>query len=120
MANRWRWDGDMTPESLGQVDEGIKRAMVAAAGRVAPQAEAWMKINARWNDQTGNARNGLGAQAFANSKGVRIVLYHQVPYGIWLETRWDGRYAVVAPATQKFALELMDMVSRLAFSPGSH
>jgi len=26
-----------------------------------------------------------------------IWIFHTVPYGIWLEVRWEGRYAIISP-----------------------
>lgn len=60
--------------------------------------EAYIKTNAPWTDQTGNARNGLfvrvdsefmrsgGGQFSVGGQTFRLVLGHSVPYGIWLET----------------------------------
>lgn len=117
-SGQFTWEGDFNGQAVGSLDRKVKRAMVAVAGRYAPKAEAWMKTNARWTDRTGNARNGLGALAFSDANHVAVVLFHQVPYGVWLEVRWDGRYAVIEPAIQKFAPEMMAMVARLAFSRG--
>lgn len=113
------FDGGTTYAQLGGLDNKVRRAMFAAAGRTAPQAEAWMKTNARWIDHSSNARNGLGARALGNSNRIAVVLYHSVPYGIWLEVRWDGRYAIIEPAIAEFGPKLMAMVQRLAFGKGS-
>lgn len=117
MPNRSRihWSGDLRVENFRAAERSVQRAMVAAASRTAPQAEAWMKSNATWQDQTGNARNGLGAQSVIAPNHVAVVLYHSVPYGIWLEVRWDGRYAIIMPAIEHFAPRMMALVAALAF-----
>ena len=89
------WEGELLVRNISQLDRKIKRAMVAAAGRTAAQSEGWMKSNARWTDRTGNARNGLTARAQTGDDSVSVVLAHSVPYGIYLELRWDGRYAII-------------------------
>ncbi len=114
----FRWEGDLNEQRLQQIGPNIKRAMVAAAGKTAPEAEAWMKENARWTDRTGNARNGLGADVRVSSNKVAVIMYHSVPYGIWLEIRWDGRYAVIGPAVERFAPRMVDLVAKLAFKKG--
>jgi hypothetical protein len=119
VANQFRWEGDLNEQRLQQIGPHIKRAMVAAAGKVAPEGEAWMKANAKWTDRTGNARNGLGGDVRVTKNSVAIVFYHSVPYGIWLEVRWDGRYAVIRPAVERFAPRAMELVARLTFSGGS-
>lgn len=69
-----------------------------ASQSMAPEVENYMKSNAPWNDQTGNARNGLFARAYSEGDETGIVLGHSVDYGIWLEVRWSGRYAIIEPA----------------------
>ena len=66
----------------------------------APRVESYMKTNASWTDRTGNARNGLAARAYREGKEAGIVLYHQVPYGIWLEVANSGRYAIINPTIE--------------------
>jgi hypothetical protein len=89
----------------------------------ARNCEADMRSNAPWEDQTGNARNGLFAKRFGSSRGggernargqflsagdtFGIVLYHSVPYGIFLETKWSGRYAVILPTVAKHGPSVM-------------
>ena len=109
------WEGDLTEQRVQQIGPRIKRAMVAAANRTAPQAESYMRSNAPWTDRTGNARNGLRAQVVVDTNSVAIVLHHSVPYGIWLEVRWSGRYAIIEPTIQQYAPKFVDMVARLAF-----
>lgn len=73
----------------------------------------YMRSNAKWTDRTSNARQGLfakyqGGQSLTfynvakggatNDKATwSIVCYHTMPYGIWLEVRWDGKYAIIYP-----------------------
>jgi hypothetical protein len=57
----------------------------------APQVSSYAKTHAPWEDQTSNARNGLDAKTYRDGLTQGIVLFHQVPYGIWLEVRWDGQ-----------------------------
>ncbi len=100
----------------GNLRNGPKRVQDAAwstAQVMSPRVEAYMKLNAPWKDQTGNARNGLAARAYQDKKDIGIVLFHQVPYGIWLETRWDGAYAIINPTIDEMGPEVMRMYERL-------
>lgn len=108
------WSGDLTTKA-NQFGPKVKRAMVTAAKAIEPQAEAHMKSNAPWNDITGNARNGLKAQTVISTNGVAILLFHQVPYGPYLETRWSGRYQIINPTIEIYAPQLIDLVAELAF-----
>lgn len=74
----------------------------AAVGLVFDHAEAdaetRMRTNAPWKDRTGNARNGLMAKHdFTPMVIHQLTLYHTMPYGFWLEVRWNGRYAIIGP-----------------------
>jgi hypothetical protein len=60
------------------------------------KVESYARTNAPWTDRTGNARNGLRAVPFHESPIAHgITLFHSVPYGIWLEVRHEGRYAII-------------------------
>lgn len=91
----------------------VKRAAWAAAESMAPEVENYMKLNAPWTDQTTNARNGLAARAYQEGNETGIVLYHQVSYGIFLETRWSGRYAIINPAIEAMSPKVMNRFERL-------
>lgn len=90
-----------------------KEAAWTTAQYMAPRVENYMKMNAPWTDQTANARNGLAARAYREGDEVGIVLYHQVPYGVYLETRWDGRYAIINPTIEAMGPEVMAMYDRM-------
>lgn len=116
MARGLVWEGDLLKgKKVLEFEARVRGAMVAGAKFIEPQAEAHMKTHAPWTDQTGNARNGLKAQTIVEADSVSIVLFHQVPYGPYLELRWSGRYAVIMPTVEAFAPELVRTISRLAF-----
>lgn len=96
---------------LSMKDDGLGKALATGGKQVqavvaahmeywAPRVESDMKTNAPWTDRTGNARNGLAARAFHDSANAGIILYHQVPYGIWLEVAHSGKYAIIDPTIQ--------------------
>jgi hypothetical protein len=82
------------------------------------RASSDMRSNARWQDRTGNARNGLGATVYEGNNYFDLVLYHSVPYGVFLEVRWSGRYAIIGPTLQDIAPKLANMVSQAIISRG--
>lgn len=108
------WSGDLT-DKINQFGPRVKRAMVTAAKFIEPQAEAYMKNNAPWVDRTGNARNGLKAQTVVTTNNVTIYLFHQVPYGPYLELRWSGRYQIINPTIEMFAPNFIELIAELAF-----
>ena len=109
------WKGDVT-QKLGGFDAHTRRAMVAAANYTAPQLATYMKTNAKWTDRTGNARNGLGAKVEVSGNKVAIVLFHSVPYGVFLELRWGGRYAIIKPTMAIGGRMFADNISKLMFN----
>lgn len=76
--------------------EGVHESIYQTAGDI----EDWMKENAVWGDRTGDARDGLTASVDSNKLKPTIYIYHTVPYGVWLEVRWSGRYAIIVPAIE--------------------
>lgn len=66
----------------------------------AKEMEDYAKSNAPWEDRTGDARDGLTATVEEHPIHPTIYLYHTVSYGLWLEIRWNGLYAVIMPTIE--------------------
>lgn len=93
---------------LPVIDAGVDLAFDAAQ----PMTESYARDNAPWTDRTSNARNGL----FATHDKVpmvvhKLVVYHTMPYGLWLEIRWSGRYAIIGPTLFHMAPHLAVMTA---------
>jgi hypothetical protein len=98
-------------EKLGPETDGKIHAVVSYQ---ATKAESHMRTTAPWTDRTGNARSGLTAIAEWNPGESHIIrLFHRVTYGIWLEVRWAGKYAVILPTVQRFGPDTMRMLQGL-------
>lgn len=75
--------------------------------------EQWMKENAPWDDRSGDARDGLRAEVIRGSVGgltateIAIMVYHTVSYGLYLEVRWNGRYAIINPTIERWGPAMM-------------
>lgn len=82
-------------------------AALEAAGVVTQQQA---QANAPWNDITGAARAGLSIDVSGNGAVATLTLYHTVYYGIYLELRWGGRYAIIMPTLQAQYGPIMDAV----------
>lgn len=102
-----------------EVEEGLlkfsataRRAVKAYLKEVGiPTLENYAKTNRKWTDRTGAAREGLTASVYekgrANNNRLQqdytcgVEIYHTAQnargqrYGKWLETRYDGRYAIL-------------------------
>jgi len=93
-----------------QTDRGVAGVMEYWDSRI----EAHMKLGAPWTDRTGNARTGLFAKA-GHEPGRRhwIDLGHRMPYGIWLEIRFGGRYAILLPTLITYGPKVMGTLTKL-------
>lgn len=89
------------------------RFITAATAYHATQAVNYARTNAPWTDRTTNARNGLFATAQRDAPVYRIIIGHSVPYGVWLEVRWAGRYQILRPTVDHEGPELMKTVSTM-------
>jgi hypothetical protein len=102
------WDDTSLIDNLDRGDEKVHAKVMSVMQYKAPQVEAHMKTNAPWTDQTGNARQGLRAEAFDEwPQNAGIVLYHTVQYGIWLEVKNSGEYAIIQPTIDVMGPEVM-------------
>jgi hypothetical protein len=109
----WNSEARNLGRKLANGPKMVHDASVLIAHRMAPQVANHMKTNAPWTDRTGNARNGLAAQPYDEGDAVGIVLYHQVSYGIWLEVRWGGRYAIINPTIDVMGPRVMSQYNNL-------
>src|SRR5687767_14986848 len=77
----------------------------------AAKFETYAKENAEWEDQTGNARQGLHAFVEELARdSVQLFLSHGVTYGLWLEVKWAGRYAIIWPTIEAHLDEIASML----------
>lgn len=114
MGDGVTWDAKALAEQLYRVPEKADKALTAIVHLYSPRVESHAKTKAPWTDRTSNARNGLFARPVTD-KGHRyaVVLAHTVNYGIWLEIRNAGRYAVISPTIKTMGPQVMRTASRL-------
>ena len=113
MASGFQWKvppEQAFPQMYDAYAGNILRTVYSAAQATAPEAENWMKDNAPWTDRTGNARQTWSGEAFLGLWRVWIVLAHGMGYGIYLEKKNAGRFAIVAPAVDVFYTRLMQKI----------
>lgn len=92
--------------------DALPEAIETGANRLATDAEALMKRNAKWKDRTGNARRGLYAIVGREGTFIFVELGHgkDVTYGIWLENRWNGKYAIILPTSEVVMPQLAALI----------
>lgn len=77
------------------------------------KVQDYMRNNAPWKDRTANARQGLFAKAFQAEGTHGIICYHTMPYGIWLEVKNNGEYAIIVPTIQAEGRRIMVQMNKL-------
>lgn len=113
-AIRWIEPPSKLAKAIEQYGEKVMVAVKALADFVATEAQNDMRSNAPWTDRTGNARSGLYAEAERFAKHVVVIhLSHGVDYGIWLEIKNGGRYAIVAPTLERLYPRVRQLLNQL-------
>jgi hypothetical protein len=101
-------------KSAKHLNDKFDKAMQGVCRYWDGKVEAYMKTTAPWTDRTTNARNGLAAKAVKVEKFRHwILLTHSVHYGIYLETKNDGKYAVIMPTIRVYGPKVMSMFNKI-------
>jgi hypothetical protein len=94
----------------------ILRAIKSLAAYLAVPLEDFMKEHAPWEDQSGEARRGLNVSVEDTAKEiVTLWLAHgkSIFYGVFLETRNAGEYAILWPTIEAHASEIQRMLQEV-------
>ena len=89
------------PDVLNRVislftNKGLNK-MDSMSSSIIQELEGYAKLNAPWQDRTGNARAGLKGAVNREKNAITISIAHSVDYGIYLERSNSGRFAILAP-----------------------
>lgn len=85
-------------QNLHRWEDRVKDACLELMDYSMKDAENWARNNARWQDQTGQARSGITGTAEKTRDGIRGVLSHTVEHGLYLELSNGRRYAIIEEA----------------------
>lgn len=113
MAKGITWYHDTLTPGMAAFSVVMQETLEEIVEQVAEEVELYAKENAPWEDRTGDARDGLTAEAITEGSTMVIVLYHTVDYGIWLEVRNSGEYAIILPTLEHMAPVVMGAVGNL-------
>jgi len=76
-----------------------------------PIVESFAKQNAKWTDRTSNARQSLHSWVDQLSQDVvALYLSHGMWYGVFLEAKYAGRYAIIWPTLQAHIEPIQQML----------
>lgn len=97
------WRGvDEMKRRMRQYGADVKKANYQLALSFSAEIEAYAKDNASWQDRTANARQSLFTHVDQATGKTTIYLSHGMDYGVYLELRHQGRYAIILPTLEHF------------------
>lgn len=93
-----------------------KAAVLAGAWAAAADMQGYARANAPWQDRSGNARRNIrgfaGVAPQTDCWCASIEHGPYIDYGVWLETRWNGRYAIVGPTQELFSSRISGYIAK--------
>lgn len=115
MAMKWTGIGTITGK-LAQAQRGMRAGTVEIAQRHAGRWREAMRAGAPWQDQSGEAREGLFAEAAVTGGVTQLTGGHSAPHGPFLElgTVHMTPRAIVRPTADVTAREVSEDFIRLA------
>lgn len=95
-AVTWTDKGGNIRVNLQKLDPRLYALISAVVDFTRDKAVGEMKEAAPWKDRTGNARATLNAKSKHDKTHHLLTLFGGMPYQIWLEIRWSGKFAVIS------------------------
>lgn len=108
----WRGD-DEVRRRMRQYGQDVRNAVKSIADNYAAEIERDAKVNAPWEDRTANARQGLFTHVEQENDRTTIYLSHTMDYGVYLELKNYGRYAIILPTLERFYPRVTSSVKEL-------
>ena len=93
----WTDKGGSIRVNLQKLDPKMYAYVAAVVDFSRDKAVGAMKEEASWKDRTGNARATLNAKTKHEKTQHLLTLFGGMPYQIWLEIRWGGKFAIITP-----------------------
>lgn len=115
MSAEIEWRGvDSVIAGMWSYQRKVEYAVKQIADFFAPQLETYAKENANWTDRTGLARARLRGWTQEVATGiVELYLSHGMHYGIYLEVKYSGKYAIIWPTIRQYLPEIEAMLKRV-------
>ena len=110
---QWRTPPSELIKGIDRYEKDLMAEIEDLLRRFAPEIETYAKANAPWQNQTGNARQTLFTVVEAQKDRVILYLSHTMSYGVYLELRWQGRWAIIMRTLQAHESPIMNELKRL-------
>lgn len=108
------WRGrEEVKQAMRRYGQDAKQAILDLAMEYVPILETYAKRQASWTDRTANARQSLYAIVSQENGKTTIFLSHGMDYGVWLELRNAGRYAIILPTLEAHYEQIASNVRRI-------
>ena len=123
---KWRIEIENVQNGLARAGEAVQNCIAACGRTAAAQIEAYAKQNRPWTDRTGNARNTLegvwmqetaaedSGDALQPRRGAggekkvhTLGIVGHMPYSVFLELSYEGKYAILWPTVNALAPEIL-------------
>lgn len=98
---------------IAQFEIKMKDGFEEIVREFASEMASYAQTNAPWEDRTGEARSGLHTEVYEGDNTMGITLFHTVDYGVWLEVRWGGKYAIIMPTVETMGPRLLERMTRM-------
>lgn len=108
------WSGmEILMANVSSRGDAVYEEQKEALERAKNTAVEYAREKAPWEDRTGDARRGLKGVVVHNDRDRVSTLYlgHTVQYGIYLETRWGGRFQIIMPTLRTIGPTLQRRIS---------
>jgi len=96
-----KWDRAPTELDFDGYLRRLRQEAYAAGDAIAAMAQAEMRQNHPWKNDTGAAEAGLVGVCVKELDRIAILFGHTVPYGPPLEYARGGRLAIIGPTLDK-------------------
>jgi hypothetical protein len=103
----WQLDGTLL-KGIANFEFKTGDGIIDAVQKFAAEMVEYARRHAPWEDDTGDARKGLTAEGVATNDDINLILMHTVDYGIYLEVRNSGRFAIIVPTIESFGPKIYD------------
>lgn len=100
---------------IEMLEDDHRAALLAGAWAMAKDMEGYARAHAPWTDRTGNARRNLHGFAGVTEGDCWCATIEHGPsidYGVWLETRWNGKYAIIGPTQEVFSSRVLGYIAK--------
>ena len=114
-ALNWKVHPSVLIDGIDDYGDRLFTAIQMLLTAFSPLLEDFAKAYAPWTDRTANARQSLFSVVDADIAGRKVVLYlsHGMEYGVYLELRWQGKYAIIMPTIHAYENQVMNEVRYL-------